>query len=158
MFSTLSSLLVFDSARVLDLYAGSGALGIEALSRGADSACFVEHAPAALAALRANLTALALPGATVCPQDAEQFLRPPATSPLATSPFELALLDPPYALDVHPVLELLRAWLVDNAVVAVERATRTGELTWPKGYAAVRSRRYGDTTIWYGASASVAPP
>lgn len=153
LFSTLQSLHALDGARVLDLYAGSGALGLEALSRGASAATFVETDAQALAALRANVAALALPGATVVAQDAERFL---AADPAPR--FELALLDPPYAQDVAAVLVRLRPWVTDDGIAVVERASRSGELAWPNGYEPVRSRRYGDTTIWYGASASVAPP
>lgn len=145
LFSSLLSLTDLDGARVLDLYAGSGALGLEALSRGAGTVTLVEQDPAALTALRANVAHLGLPGAHVADERVEDFLA------VAPEPrYRLALLDPPYELDVGPVLEALLPWLPADAVVAVERATRGQELPWPEGYEPVRSRRYGVATLWYG--------
>ncbi len=144
LFSSLLSLVDLEQARVLDLYAGSGALGLEALSRGALSATLVEDAPDAVAALRANVEHLGLPGAHVLAVPVERFL---AVDPEPR--YDLALVDPPYELDVVPVLELLRPWLVPDGVVAVERATRGPALAWPQGYEAVRERRYGAATLWY---------
>jgi 16S rRNA (guanine966-N2)-methyltransferase len=145
LFSSLLSLLDLDGARVLDLYAGSGALGLEALSRGAGSATLVEDDPAALRALRANVETLGLPGAHVVDGDVAAFLA------VAPEPrYRLALLDPPYDVDVVPVLAALLPWLDADGVVAVERRTRGPELEWPAGYEPVRSRRYGEATLWYG--------
>lgn len=144
LFSSLLSLLDLEDARVLDLYAGSGALGLEALSRGAGSATLVESDPDALAALRANVELLGFRCAHVLPQPVERFL---AVDPEPR--YDLALVDPPYDLDVVPVLGLLRPWLAPDAVVAVERRTRGGDLSWPEGYVPERSRRYGEATLWY---------
>ena len=149
LFSSLLSLLDLDDARVLDLYAGSGALGLEAISRGAASATLVEDDPEALAALRANVAHLDFRSAYVVPQPVERFLAVDAEPR-----YDLALLDPPYELDVVPVLELLVPWLAPDAVVAVERRTRGPELAWPQGYEPVRSRRYGEATLWYALLAS----
>ena len=144
LFSSLLSLTELEDARVLDLYAGSGALGLEALSRGAGSATLVEEDPTALRALRANVETLRLPGAHVVDADVEDFLA------VAPEPrYRVALLDPPYDVDVVPVLEALHPWLAGDAVVAVERRTRGPELAWPEGYEPVRSRRYGEATLWY---------
>ena len=145
LFSSLLSLLDLDGARVLDLYAGSGALGLEALSRGAASATLVEQDPDAVAALRENVDRLRLPGAHVLAVPVERFL---AVDPEPR--YDLALVDPPYELDVVPVEELLRPWLVEGGVAAVERATRGRELVWPGGWEGVRERRYGAATLWYG--------
>jgi len=144
LFSSLLSLLEIEDARVLDLYAGSGALGLEAASRGAAGVTLVENDPDAVAVLRANVALLALPGTCVVAQPVERFL---TVDPERR--YDLALLDPPYELEVAPVLTVLHPWLVDDAVVAVERRTRGPELTWPPGYAPVRSRRYGEATLWY---------
>lgn len=149
LFSSLQSLLDLDGARVLDLYAGSGALGLEAVSRGAASATLVEADPDAVAALRANVAHLAFRQAYVVAQPVERFLAADAEPR-----YDLALLDPPYELDVVPVLELLLPWLAPDAVVAVERRTRGPELTWPEGYEPVRERRYGEATLWYALLAS----
>ena len=144
LFSSLQSLLDLEGARVLDLYAGSGALGLEALSRGAGSATMVEEDPAAVTAIRANIDTLALPGAFVVPQKVETFLANPPEPR-----YDLVLMDPPYDVDPAPVLEALVPWLAEEAVVMVERRTRSGELHWPEGLVAERSRRYGEATLWY---------
>ncbi len=142
LFSSLQSLVELDGAAVLDLYAGSGALGLEALSRGAGRATLVESDPRAVAALHRNAAALALP-AEVVAADVSAFLAGPA------EPYEVVLLDPPYELDVDPVLSALVPWAAD--VVVVERRTRGAAPTWPAGLEPVRSRRYGEATLWYGA-------
>ena len=144
LFSSLLSLLDLEEARVLDLYAGSGALGLEALSRGAASATLVEDDPAAVAVLHDNVAHLGLPGAHVVAVAVERWL---AVDPEPR--YDLALLDPPYELDVEPVLELLLPWLVDDAVSVVERPTRGPDLVWPEGLEPVRERRYGAATLWY---------
>ena len=144
LFSSLLSLLDLDGVRVLDLYAGSGALGLESLSRGAGSATLVESDPAAVAVLRANAEHLGLAGAHVLAQPVEAFL---AVDPEPR--YDLALLDPPYDLDVGPVLALLHPWLAPDAVVVVERSRRDQDLAWPAGFEPVRSRRYGEATLWY---------
>lgn len=144
LFSSLLSLLDLQDARVLDLYAGSGALGLEALSRGASSATLVESDPDAVAVLRANVEHLRFPGAYVVAQPVERFLAVDAEPR-----YDLVLLDPPYDVDVVPVLEQLQPWLAEDAVVVAERPTRGPELVWPQGYEPVRSRRYGEATLWY---------
>lgn len=144
LFSSLQSLLELDGARVLDLYAGSGALGLEALSRGAASATLVESDPDAAVLLRRNAEHLGFRDAFVVGQPVEHFL------PVDAEPrYDLALVDPPYELDVVPVLELLVPWLADDAVVVVERRTRDAPLAWPAAYEPVRDRRYGEATLWY---------
>ena len=143
LFSALGDLT---GLRVLDLYAGSGAIGLEALSRGAVAATLVEANPAALQAIRANATALDLPGATVVGERVERFLAgDPAT---AGGAFDVVFLDPPYADPVAAVLAALVPWAGDRVVV--ERATRDGDLAWPEGLQGGRSRRYGEATLWYG--------
>jgi len=142
LFSSLQSLLDLDGASVLDLYAGSGALGLEALSRGAASATLVERDPAAVAVLRANVGELGLP-ATVEDADVVAFLRRPAV------PVDLVLLDPPYELDVDVPLALLGPWLAPGAVVVVERRTRGPAPVAPEALAPLRHRRYGEATLWY---------
>ena len=144
LYSSLQSLLELDQARVLDLYAGSGALGFEALSRGAASATLVDDDPDAVAVLRANAEHLGFASAHVVAIPVERFL---AVDPEPR--YDLALLDPPYELDVVPVLALLHPWMVDGGVVAVERSRRDRELAWPDGFDPVRSRRYGEATLWY---------
>ena len=146
LFSSLLSLLDLEGARVLDLYAGSGALGLEALSRGAGSATLVEDDPAALrGAARQRRDARAARGARRRPATVERFLA------VAPEPrYDLALLDPPYDVDVVPVLEALLP-------VAGRGRRRRGRAAHPRrrsspgrtGYEPVRSRRYGEATLWY---------
>ena len=142
MFSTLQSLLDLEGARVLDLYAGSGALSLEAVSRGAGHATLVDNDKAAVAALTKNVALLAAP-ATVVDADVHQFLRG------HPSPYELVVIDPPYDSDVEPVLQLLEPWLAPGAVVVVERRTRGPEPQPPEWLVLDRSRRYGEATLWY---------
>lgn len=144
LFSSLQSLRDVDGARMLDLYAGSGALGLEALSRGAISATFVEDDPAALNAIRDNLISTKLLGGYVVPMKVELFL---TNDPEPR--YDVAFLDPPYSIDASAALAALVPWLAEDAVVAVERGTRGPELTWPEGLQAERSRRYGEATLWY---------
>jgi 16S rRNA (guanine966-N2)-methyltransferase len=130
---------VFEEARVLDAFAGTGAFGLEALSRGAARATFIEKDRAALAVLRANLAALGeTRNATVLPSDA---LRPPP----APAPVALAFLDPPYGEDLAaPALTALAAarWFAPGALVVVEVASRR-RFTPPAGFTALEERRYG---------------
>lgn len=147
MFSTLASLLDLHGASVLDLYAGSGALGLEALSRGADNATFVESDPGAAAQITANVDALGLSGATVLRQPVRRFVRDPARH------YDLALADPPYdvaAEDLATLLSALAGHLTPGAVVVVERSSRDPDWEWPKPLVALRVRRYGAGTLWYG--------
>ena len=150
--SLLSELGTFDGARVLDLYAGSGAIGLEALSRGADQVKLVESDPRAAAVIKANITAVGLPGATLAVDRVERLLaHPPADR---KNQFDLVIADPPYAVTeeaVTRVLTLLQAgWLADDALLVIERATRSGPVDWPPGFLPGKSRRYGEATFWYG--------
>src|SRR5262245_16941245 len=136
LFASLGSLGAVAGARVLDLFAGTGALGIEALSRGAAAATFVDDDPAAIATIKANLatTGLAGPAATVVRSDVLRFLD------AATSPVDLVLADPPYAFDGwSDLLERL-----DAPLAALESA---GPVAVPPGWEALRSRRYGDSVV-----------
>lgn len=144
LFSSLGGDLT--GARVLDLFAGSGALGLEALSRGAVSALLVERQPAALRTLRANVAALGLPGATVWAGDVTALLAGEG------QPMDVVFLDPPYELACEPVLAALvaRGWLQSTADVVVERSRRAPPLQWPPGLQGRSVRRYGETSLWYG--------
>jgi 16S rRNA (guanine966-N2)-methyltransferase len=149
--SVLSELGTFGGRRVLDLYAGSGAIGLEALSRGAERVLLVESDARAAAVIKANVAAVGLPGATVAIDRVERLLsRPPA----AAGGYDVVLADPPYALAdaaVTRVLTLLQGgWLADDALVVIERATRAVPPDWPPGYLPSKSRRYGEATFWYG--------
>ena len=157
LFSTWQSLLggPLEGERVLDLYAGSGAVGLEALSRGAGHALLVEADARAARIIRENVKTLGLPGAEVRSGKAEQIIQGPAP----TDPYDLVFLDPPYAVSDGGLREILltlrtRGWLAAEALVTVERSTRGGEFGWPDGFDAIRARRYGEGTFWYGRAAA----
>src|SRR5437764_14034573 len=146
-------------ASVLDLYAGSGAVGLEALSRGAARALLAEADPRAVSVIRANIAALGLAGACVVADRVERVLaRGPAAehaSGAVGGRFDVAFADPPYAMPGEAVSAMLTTlitagWLAPGALVVVERSTRSGPVRWPDGYAEDRSRRYGEATLWYG--------
>ena len=143
-----------DGARVLDAYAGSGAVGLEALSRGAAHVLLIESDARAARTIRANAATLGLPGARVVADRVERVLaRPPDDGP-----YDLAFFDPPYAVSDAAVTGHLEAlgthgWAAPGALVVVERATRGRALTWPAGYEPDRARRYGEATLWYGRAA-----
>ena len=152
-FSSLQARL--PGAHVLDLFAGSGQLGLEALSRGAAAVTFVERDRRAVQALRANVATVDLPGARVVAGDVADLLR----GPLDGSPFDVVVADPPYGLadaDLAAVLSaLVPHHLAAGAVVTVERARRSGPVAWPSTageadgprYGDVDARRYGDTVL-----------
>jgi 16S rRNA (guanine966-N2)-methyltransferase len=158
LFSTLASLRGdLSGARVLDLYAGSGAVGLEALSRGAAHALLVESAAGVAALVRVNVRTAGLPGAELAVTRVERLVAapPPGDPP---DRYDVAFLDPPYAVtddELRSVLAglLAHGWLTGDALVVVERATRGGDFDWPSGYAPQRSRRYGEGTLWYGRAA-----
>jgi 16S rRNA (guanine966-N2)-methyltransferase len=149
LFSALTADPGLDGAAVLDLCAGSGALGLEALSRGAAHALFVEADRRAGAVLRRNVAALGLPGAAVRIASAAAVLAAPADRP-----YDVVLVDPPYAVPDADVAGWLAAagahgWLADDAVVVVERG-RGATFPWPAPLVALRERRYGDTVLHVG--------
>jgi 16S rRNA (guanine966-N2)-methyltransferase len=154
LFSTVGALLgPLDGTRVADLYAGSGAVGLEALSRGAAHALLVESHPRAVRVIRENVAALGLPGARVCADRVERVLR---RSP--DEPYDLVFADPPYVLADAAVTALLEAlrdhgWTAPDALVVVERSVRGPAQRWPEGYVAERDRRYGEAVFWYGRAA-----
>ncbi|TYK48349.1 16S rRNA (guanine(966)-N(2))-methyltransferase RsmD [Actinomadura decatromicini] len=151
LFGTVLALLgPLDGLRAADLYAGSGAVGLECLSRGAAHALLVESHPRAMAVIRRNAAALGLPGAVPCADKVERLVRRPPDEP-----YDLVFADPPYALAdaaVTALLEDLRdnGWTAPDALVVVERAARGRSLSWPDGYEAERERRYGEAVFWYG--------
>jgi 16S rRNA (guanine966-N2)-methyltransferase len=139
-----------DDASVLDLYAGSGAMAIEALSRGAQQALLVESDAKAAAVCGRNLETIgASERGRVVQQAVERVL---SGSPPAEAPFDLVCCDPPYSMsdtDLGEVLALLAApgWLACEAVVVVERAVRSPVETIPNGWRLRLARSYGDTLV-----------
>jgi 16S rRNA (guanine966-N2)-methyltransferase len=153
LFSSVTALRgTLAGARVLDLYAGSGAVGLEALSRGADDVLLVESDARAARVIRGNIEALGLPGARLLADRVERVL---ARGPGEYPPRDLVFADPPYAAPDTEVQRVLTAllghgWLAPGAVAVIERSARSGPLTWPPGYTADRCRGYGEAMLWYG--------
>lgn len=133
-------------ARVLDLFAGTGAMGIEALSRGAREAVFVESSRDACDVILANLEATGMrSNARIRRADAARFV-----ARAATEPFDLALIDPPYERGlgfVARVLDKLAAggWIARGGTIVVEAAT--GPVEWPEGFTETRTRAFGRTHV-----------
>jgi 16S rRNA (guanine966-N2)-methyltransferase len=156
LFSTWEALRgTLEGVRIADLYAGSGAVGLEALSRGGVHALLVEADQKAVRTIRDNVRTLGLPGAEVRAGKAEQVV----TGAAPAEPYDVVFLDPPYAVtddDLREILLTLRTqgWLTEDAIATVERSTRGGEFKWPKGFEPLRARRYGEGTLWYGHAAS----
>jgi 16S rRNA (guanine966-N2)-methyltransferase len=150
LFSSLESLCgTLDGLSFLDLYAGSGAVGLEAASRGATRVTLVERDPRAARVIRENIATVAVTGVELVESNVATFLE---RAPAGTSGFDIVFVDPPYAEPVTEVLRRLRAgaWLAPSAVVCVERASRDAGPVWPDGVDGLRSRRYGESTLWYG--------
>ena len=150
LFNSLGSLIDLDGARVLALYAGSGALGLEALSRGAEEAVFVESGGGVLPVLRANIAAVGLPGARVVAGSV-----PTVVGGGTQGSFDLVFADPPYSTSADEVLGVLRSlvrgrWLAPDAVLVVERSSREEPWEWPTPLLGLRDRRYGEALLRYG--------
>jgi 16S rRNA (guanine966-N2)-methyltransferase len=157
LFATLTSLRgTLAGARVLDLYAGSGAIGLEALSRGAGAVLLVESDPVAARVIRANTEGVGLPGARLVTGRVARVL---AAGPGPAGRFDMAVADPPYATTDEEITAMLASllaagWLRPGAVVGVERASRAEPFRWPAGYQPQYSRTYGEAVFWYGLAAS----
>ncbi|GAA4247961.1 16S rRNA (guanine(966)-N(2))-methyltransferase RsmD [Dactylosporangium darangshiense] len=149
LFSSLDNLLDLDGARFADLYAGSGAVGLEACSRGAAHVLLAEADAKAARVIRGNVAALGVGDRVRLVTDKVERL-------VAGEPgerYDAVFIDPPYAVTddrVRAVLEALAArWLAPDAVVVVERSSRGAPLAWPDGLGQVAERRYGETALWY---------
>jgi 16S rRNA (guanine(966)-N(2))-methyltransferase RsmD len=151
LFNTLEAMSGLAGTRFADLYAGSGAVGLEAASRGASRVLLAEAGSAAARAARSNIAALgAGVEVTLATVKVEQLV---AKAP--DEPFDIVFADPPYSLGDDPLAEVLadlagNGWLAADGVLVVERATRSPEPGWPAGVVPGRGRRYGETTLWYG--------
>lgn len=155
LFSALEAGVGLHGARVLDLYAGSGALGFEALSRGAVLATMVEADRNAVGVLKRNAAIVALPGADIRAGRVTQVL-----SAGSDAPYDLVLADPPYAVEGPELAVMLTAlvdfgWTGPGSTVVVERSTRAGAPDWPAALVPERSRRYGDTELHWASQVSV---
>ncbi len=163
IFSALDARDAIAGLRVLDLYAGSGALGLEAASRGARVITLVEKNTQAAALCRANAAAVAhaapartAPQITVTGQSVQAFLDS------TTAGFDLVFIDPPYDLSDDELAQNLVALapaLHEEAIVMIERSSRSAEPHWPAGIELDRRKDYGDTTLWWAVtSATEADP
>jgi 16S rRNA (guanine966-N2)-methyltransferase len=146
LFGSLAARGVIDGAAVLDLYAGSGALGLEAASRGAVSVVLVDSSRAAVDVARRNMAALGLTGVRVVHAPVLRYLGTPGAVA------DLVLLDPPYSIAEDALAGVLAALdgghLAPGALVVVERSARSPEPRWPSGWTGDGVRRYGDTAVW----------
>lgn len=157
IFSHLDSWGVLDDARVLDLFAGTGALGIEALSRGARELVAVESSAPAAALIAQTLTALKHNrswelgmSARVIKARAEKY----AACASAVAPFDVIFIDPPYAFETNDCNQLLadlasRELTSSNTVIMLERSTRSEEPTAPENWEITDRRDYGETAVYY---------
>jgi 16S rRNA (guanine(966)-N(2))-methyltransferase RsmD len=150
LFNVLTARIDLAGVVVLDLYAGSGALGLEALSRGASSALFVEADRRAAAVIADNVAALGVSGAAVRCASVASVLAA-GTDRRA----DLVFADPPYEVPSAEVDEVLSAltdhgWVAAGAVAVIERPSSAAALTWPTGWTVGRDRRYGDTRLEFG--------
>jgi 16S rRNA (guanine966-N2)-methyltransferase len=150
LFNSLATLLDFEDIRVLDLYAGSGAIGIEALSRGAERAVFVESDRAAQLVIEQNLATSKLRGGAIARRSVESYL---GSAP--DGPFDLIFADPPYAMpdaEVDALLSRLAedGWSESGTIVVVERSARGAGPVWPDPLVMIKQKRYGEGSFWYG--------
>ncbi|WP_029253771.1 16S rRNA (guanine(966)-N(2))-methyltransferase RsmD [Paraoerskovia marina] len=149
IFSRLEHHGVLAEARVLDLYSGSGALGLEAVSRGAAHATLVDAARSAVEMGRRNAQELGATAVVAVHEKAERFV---ATAP--AEPWDVVFCDPPYDVRGETVDALLAALdetgaLTDDTLVVVERSSRSAAPAWPAGWEADVSKAYGETTVHY---------
>lgn len=147
LFSTLLSVRGdLSGARALDLYAGTGALGLEALSRGADEVLLIEADQRVVPTLRANVETVALPGARVRVDRAERVVDGPPDAA-----YDIVFLDPPYRHSVDEIVAVVDAlaqgWLAPGAVIVLERSSRDPVFPWPDEFTPVRDRSYGEIRI-----------
>ena len=149
LFNVLQARMDLGGIAVLDLYAGSGALGLEALSRGASSVMLVESDRRAAAVIESNIAALGAKGAVVRRTPVDKVVQSTGR------PVDLVFADPPYEVSAGAVERVLAAlitqgWVRSGAVAVIERAANGPALAWPAGWEADDERRYGDTRLEFG--------
>lgn len=142
VFNAIASRMDLEGARVLDLFAGSGALGIEALSRGASEVTFVDRDRTAVATIEANLEATGMEGGRVVAAPVETWI---SRLPVGYQTWDLVLADPPYRFDGwEELLVSLRDHMAEHGMAVLEAGS---ELELPKAWRSVRSKRYGTTVV-----------
>ncbi len=160
LFSKLESYDIIRGARVLDAFGGSGALGCEALSRGAASVTLLDIYPKAVAVIRKNVAAVEKAmgrtgsGSSSAAGSAARVQQSQALTYVksASGPWDLVFVDPPYAMPNEQVTELLEALtprLAEGAVVVVERSSRDAEPVWGEGLYCFSTRQHGETVLYY---------
>lgn len=159
LFSTLTALTDIEGSRFADLYAGSGAVGLEAASRGATAVLLIESDTRAVQTVRSNIRALDL--ASRCRVVTARLPGALAAGPEGP-PYDIVFADPPYGVPNEEIAELLgglvtHGWLAPGAVVVVERSVRSGPPPVVHGITLDRSRRYGESVLWYFAGADPGP-
>ena len=150
LFSRLDHMNVLEGATVLDLFAGTGALGLEALSRGAARATLVEKASAAARVATANVRATGL-SARVVTADVRAYLGARSGEAL-TGEVDLVFIDPPYDIaeeDMATVLSALAPWVGPDSLIVVERSTRAPAPTWPPFLVLEDTRAWGETVAYF---------
>jgi 16S rRNA (guanine966-N2)-methyltransferase len=167
LFSALEAQAGLAGCRFADLFAGSGAVGLEALSRGASHVLLVESDPKAARIIRGNIETLGVGGRSrsapsSLPAGDAMLITAKVASVLANGPaegpYDVVFADPPYAVGEPELTEMLAAlvghgWLADDATLVIERSTRSPEPSWVQGVTGERQRRYGETALWYGRAA-----
>ena len=154
LFSKLESYDIIRGARVLDAFGGSGALGCEALSRGAASVTLLDTYPKAVAVIRKNVAAVEKAMGRTGTGSAARVQQSQALTYVksASGPWDLVFVDPPYAMPNEQVSELLEALtpkLAEGAVVVVERSSRDPEPVWGEGLYCFSTRQHGETVLYY---------
>lgn len=155
LFNRLDTLIELSGSTVLDLYAGSGAVGLEAVSRGAAAAVLVDSDRLARDAIRVNLMALPDAAARVQVMSSSVVAFLGAAHVVPGAPFDVVFADPPYTVDdthITALLSLLALprWTSTGAVIVLERSSRSPGPTWPARVAPLSPRKYGEGTLWYG--------
>jgi 16S rRNA (guanine966-N2)-methyltransferase len=160
IFSALEARDAIEGAEVIDLYAGSGALGLEAASRGAAAVVLVERARSAADICRRNAEAVTRAARGIPPRIRVAARSVSGYLETMTGDVDLVFIDPPYELGEHALardLELLAPHLARDATIVVERSSRSPEPTWPEGISPERRRDYGETTLWWAAAQPARP-
>ena len=151
VFSSLESMLgSFNGVTVLDLFAGSGAMGLEALSRGAARVHLVEDDRSACEVIRQNISVVDLPGATCHQARVDSWL---ASQPSTQA--DVVFCDPPYDVTLESVWKVLhlltsKGHLPGHGVVVIERSSRQPPFQWPNPLLGLRDKRYGEAHLWFG--------